>query len=303
MAARRQAQAPKDETPKETLEAPPPAPGEPVEVDLSSEEDDDAPEEEPQLSRREKKRERQSLREQAERDREARLQAEMRAAQAIGYAQATVQQTQQREPQRAPHDIESDAIFRERELLVQEFQHARQRSNGQLTPEQEQDFKRRGYQLEERMAMNAAAKREAAIQQHQPQQGNDVMAVLRARYPEVVSNPQAFDFAISRYRTLIRDPRDPQPDNWDTAERVMQETREAFGMAGQRQNGNGAPEPRRRFEGSPAGASGTRQGSPSKITLTPDDVKAATAAYPHLPEAERNKRYAQVRQRSEKKAS
>ena len=146
MAARRN--EPVKETPEEPKEEPVVTrSGDAVEVDLSEPEADDDEPEEPQLSRREKKAQRQSLREQAEADREARLAAEQRAAYALGVAQTTIQQSQQRQQFKAPHEIEADSIFKERELLVQEFNLARQRNKGDLTPEQEQDFKRRGYNL------------------------------------------------------------------------------------------------------------------------------------------------------------
>lgn len=304
MAARKAESVPKVE--KTTTRS---DPTEPVEVDLSEPDEEDEPEpgdaEEAQLSRREKKQQRQSLRQQAEEDRRARLEAERAAGQAIGYAQALAQQRMQESQgqQRSPVEVEADAIFRERELLVQEFQLAKQRApNGVLTSEQEQDFKKRGYQLERRMAQNAVDERAARAPQ-QPQQQNDVMAVLRARYPDVVGNQQAFRWALSRHQTLIHDPREPAPDDWATAERVMAETRERFGLGGPQYAPPVEPESRRRHEGLPAGAGGTRQSTPTKITLSKEDVIAANAAYSHLPEAERYKRYAQVLQKSQKKSA
>lgn len=301
MAARR------NEPAKETSEEPKEEPvvthsGEGVEVDLTEPEADDDEPEEPQLSRREKKAQRQSLREQAEADREARLAAEQRAAYALGVAQTTIQQSQQRQQFKAPHEIEADSIFKERELLVQEFNLARQRNKGELTPEQEQDFKRRGYNLEERMAMNAVSRREAERQPPpQVQHQHDLMATLRARYPDVVGNPDAFQWALARYQTLVRhpNPKERATDDWNTTERVMQETREEFGMA---QRSDRTPE-QRRFAGSPAGASGVSGETPKKILLNPEEKKRADAAYPHLAEAERYKRYAQVSRKAQQKAS
>jgi hypothetical protein len=294
MAARRKETATEDHAPKAPVEERPKA-GQGIEVDLDEPEAEEDEPEAPQKTRAEKKQERLSLMEQAEVDREARLNAERAAGQAIGYAQAIQQQVQQQATQQRvdPLTVQRDAILRERELLVQEFQLAKQR--GALTPEQERDFKSRGYDIEERWQNNVADRRMAARGGPPPQQ-NEVMTVLRARYPDVVMNEQAFRWALAEHSRRCLDPRDPAPDNWDTADAVMQATRERFGMGSrreERQPSEGSP---RRFEGSSTGASASK-GEGRKVALTPEDVALADAAYPDLPQKERYKKYALVTQR------
>lgn len=298
MAARKQDPKPAED--KAAPAAPPRKTGEPVDVELEPETpEDDAPEpgEAPEaaLSRREKKRERQTLREQAEADREARLAAERAAGQAIGYAQAMAQQqyAQQQGQRKDPLEEEADAIFRERDLLVTEYQQAKQRA-GQtgLTAEQERDFKQRGFNLERRLATNSA---KAAMGQQPPQQ-NQVVTFLQARYPDVMQNQEAVRWAFARYQTLINDPQDRHPDDVGTVDKVMDEARERWGMGGRRQQTETRPETRR-FAGSAAGASGSRATEASRPQLTAEQATLADAAYPDLPPKERYKRYWQVIER------
>ncbi len=274
-----------------------------MEIDLSEEAGDDEgddDEEEKKLSRREKKQARGSLREEAEKLRERAALAEQQAAYATGVAQTMAQRMQQPQEQRDPLDFHQEGAQREQRLLVQEYQQRVKR--GELSKEEHDDFESRGNAIQAKLA-EIAAERVLRRQQSQQPQGQNVMAVLQARYPEVVSNQQAFAYAIARYRTLVSDPIERAPDNWDTAERVMQETKERFGMAAPKNGSERSGGNTRRYEGGGAGASGNVKGeAPTKITLTKDDVAAADAAYPHLPEKERYTRYAKIAQASRKTA-
>jgi hypothetical protein len=305
MAARKKTEPTETETKKPEQEEKSIVQAAPVmEVDLSEDDsgDDDEEEEAKKLSRREKKQDRLSLRQQAEEDRKARYEAEQRAAYATGAAQAMAQRMQQsQEPGKDPMDLEEEGLFREQRLLVQEYQG--RRKAGELTQEEHTDFEKRGNQLQSKLNRVAARREIRETQRQQPQGGQDVMAALNARYPQVTGNPHAFAHALARYRTLITDPLEPAPDNWETADRVMQETMERFGMV--KPSGNGRTEGNsRRYEGGSAGASGSAKGGEStgRVQLSKDDVAAADAAWPHLPEKERYQKYARISQANRKTA-
>jgi len=264
-----------------------------IEVDLTppSEEDDDDDGGE-ELSRQGKKLQRKSLREQAAEDREARLNAERIAHEAIGYAQGLRQYAPPPGQQHTDPFAAAEAdLDREEDLMIKEYQ----LSAKNWTEEQHSEFRRRS-RAHQNKRTELGYKRLRAAEQPQ-QQANPVMLTLQSRYPDVMSNDSAVKWAASRYENLRHDPQEQAPDNWDTLDRVMRETRERFGM------GDGAEMPQqrenpRRYEGVSAGpAAGKGQKQRVTVQLTRDQVAEADSAYLHLEPEARYKRYAQVIQK------
>lgn len=303
MAAKKKTEETTDETPN----AEPSAPAKRIEaapvmeVDLSEPDEDDDDDEPRKASRSEKKRDRGNLREEAEKLRERVALAEQQAAYATGAAQAMAQRMQQPTQERDELDVYEEGAQREQKLLVQEWNH--RKAQGNVSQDEWDDFEKRGNAVQSRLAQ-VAAERVIRRRQSQQPQGQNVLAVIQARYPDVAANPRALDRAITKHRLAVNDPLNPAPDDWNTADRMMQEVREEFGMA-PKSNGNGRSSTNsRRLEGGGAGASGNVKGgeAQTKVTLTKDDVAAADAAYPHIPEKERYLRYARLVQANRKTA-
>lgn len=255
-----------------------------VEINIEDHEDDAESPEEAQLSRREKKQARAGLREENERLRQQALENERKQGELVGYLQA---QEMARRQQTQPDDpfARKRADLRERQqLLVKEFE----LKGAKLTAEERDGMMKRGYDLEDEMRTLAAEEVLAKRQPGQPAQ-NPALVILQSEFPALF-NPQnrtALGKAILRHQEMVLD---GNPDDLATARKAAKSVMEKEGL-GEREEPRENP---RRYEGTSTGASGAgSKERPGKVTLTKDDVRAARAMYPHLPEAKAYRQYAQ----------
>jgi len=257
-----------------------------VDVSLEEADDDDepaAPDPTGGPSRREKKAARQSLREaaaaadtlRAEKESLARELAEERAqrAAAVGFAHG-VREAGGHAP-KDPLDVEAEQLRRENDDLIQAYTAVQNK----LTPEQTAEWRKRAEDLEERKFELRARRRERqAAPSPQQRAADENMQLLRARYPDVCSNPRAFQEAVLEHRLRVTQ---GSPDNWDTTDQVMKSVRGRYKMgdSGKREVD---PTLSRKLSGQSKGASGGGGDPPTAVRLKPIDVENALAAFPHI---------------------
>jgi hypothetical protein len=259
--------------------------------------DDEEDEEEPlgvqatpgrSAERRNRYREQKEGREKAERDL-----AEMRQKHAELEGRIQQLQVQPAPQQGAPQ--QHPAIAREADLrrqmteLSEDFEMLQ--PEAKQKPEVRKRYTERFQALQsEQQRVNAYIATGGQVNNPQADQQRQMQTMLTARYPDVMGTDQHFQYADATYKRLRAA---GSPDNWDTIDKAMEETRRQFRLGK-------SPPPsaatRARFSGVSAGASGSRdtQSGPVKIELTAADRVMARAAFPKLKPQESYKEFAKM---------
>jgi hypothetical protein len=261
----------------------------PIQEPGEEQDDEDAPEEgEERISRRERRRNRfRELQGQNE-ELKKRLGTLEELAQRLPDSNAIasqVQQNLQAQQQGDPFEYELQRIRREQTELA-ELYHAK-RSKGELTAEQDREYRSRAQDLEDRRVDVIA---ERKIRQRAPQQGlteqQVVIANLRAQNPDVFGNQRTTTHAVAVYQQLVAQ---GFPQDMETANEAIERTREAFSLpsrsgSGRRREPAPTPSQRERYAGSPAGGAGAGRAEPraNTVKITPEVRIMADAAFPHI---------------------
>ncbi len=274
----------------------PKEPDGPITVNLDDDEEDEAPRQAGQRTprdenRRNRYREQVEARERAERERD---ELKGKYSEIEGRLNQITQQLQSpRQPDGGAQPGTHPAVAREQELrrLMQETSEEFDMLSPEAKnkPEIRKRYSER-YQAydTERQRLNAYIANGAPAQP-QNQHQNNMQVMLMARYPDVMSKGEHFQYADASYKRLIAT---GAPDNWDTIDKAMEETRRQFRLGK-------APPPsqatKARYSGVGSGANGTASGGGSrKIELTKEDRVMARHAFPKLKQEDAYKAFAKM---------
>lgn len=266
-----------------------------VDIDLSDDDDDPDIKTDPQTpeSRQEKRRQRKAILDENERLRQEAAEARAAAQHAAGFAQGLSQRVQ------APSQAQEDPLAAEEKSLQAEMDRLVNESNmlerAKGTPEQFADLKKRAWEFDQRKSAFLLKKAGGGQQQADP--NTNARLMLMARYPDLMSNDQAFYWAQHRYNQALLE---GSPNDWTTRDYVADLAREKFGMKPQRRRSNEDNAMRQKLTGTPKGGTGARETQANTIRLDDNQVEQAKAAYPHLPEKQALVRFAKVLAKSQR---
>ena len=240
------------------------------------------------LTRDEKKRNRWKEHTQARERAEARakeLEDENRRLQvAAEVARQQAFQVQQQAQPRGPDPIDEDLkrSRREQEALYAEY--VGRQKEGNLTPEAEEKFRQRAYDIKDRETQLQLQKfhRDNGISRQDPaeQHRQTVSSQIRMQFPDIVADARASAYADGVFRQLTALGR---PNDWDTIEAAMKQTRRDLRMGNAEPSRRPNEAERQRYSGLPAGPGSSREDSPKTIRMTPGYKKMAEKLYRNDP--------------------
>jgi hypothetical protein len=154
-----------------------------------------------------------------------------------------------------------------------------------ITPEQEKEIIDRVSKIDDELYDLRAEKRERqkqASERSKPQVPEEV-GYIRSKFHHVLRNGDAARYAQGEYLRLRAK---GHPDGPETFERSLQEAEREFRLG----NTDVSRGQRDKYSGAPSGAGGNGgSGGPRTIRMTPDRMKQADAAFPHI--KDEKKRY------------
>lgn len=257
-----------------------------VEVDLSSEEDDEGGEEDegpegdeptqprsPRAQRRAQRFKETREAEEANRREVERLRTEH--AHATGMLQALQQQRQPSQEQNS-QQAEEERINREWEDIHTAFR--AERDNGTLTPERETQYIQRARDIEKRKIQLYAG---GGQQQLTPQQVMMLAqrATLMNRYGDVLGHQQAGQYALGLLQTRRAA---GEQDSEALFDEIAEDARRRFGLASQVRRPAPSPSIKAKFSGVSSGGRGASEssnGNGSTMKLSKDDQKMAMTMF------------------------
>lgn len=193
--------------------------------------------------------------------------------------------------QHVPDTSEEDALKKERDMLLRSYGAA---VKAGITPEDEEAYRRKADELEERR-WEAWARRKGLAAQGDPQQiaqaqlAAQIKMQNRARHPDVYGSPRATKWAGGLWNQLVTEYSGPDGsltvDPQALHDHCMDKARERFGMKprNERLSGPESQAQRKRHSGSSRGGAPTRGDSGGRSFRMTDMYKAmADEAFSHI---------------------
>jgi hypothetical protein len=224
----------------------------------------------------------------AERRAQEALQAMQQLAQRPVIVQAPQPQQQPQQPQQNPYEYEAYLLRQEQERVTMAYNDAARRGDHATLQQLEQQ----AWSVRDRMEKNAFRRNYAEIQREMPQrqqasqqqitpeviQAEVAKVQLMEKHGDVISDRRAANIFRAKYaEALAMD----QPDNWDTIDRVAEQTRMQLRM--KPKNGKVTTDAQRaRFGGMRTGATGTPDTGRKVVKMDKFARSLADAAFPHI---------------------
>lgn len=248
----------------------------PIEIAVGDDDDDDDDAPAPP-SRREKRanryREQIERAERAERDRDA-------LNQRIAQLEANLRQPPPAPPgppEPDPLETELDKVMHEQDVLYQSYQ---QRA-ASLSPAEHEAFTKKARDLQRKMLLlggQMAVRKEGGAQDPQQMRRAMVAERMMQDHGDVISDEKKRMYADGEWRRLVAR---GAPDNWDTVEKAMEATRDAFGMQRKRPVAPSASL-KSKLSGVSKGAGGGAGEGRTTVTMTESYKRMADAMYPSI---------------------